>query len=232
MSAEPAGVPASHAPLDPTDVAAARRFIAANTRPLAPPLVPEIRLHLAEESLPIWQRTEEELGEMNVPPPYWAFAWAGGQALARYLLDNGALVAGKTVIDLGAGSGLTAIAARRAGAASVLAADIDALALAAVRLNAELNGVTVETTGEDLLARPPDRADVVLVGDLFYARALADRVTRYIEQAAEAGAEVLIGDPKRSYFPAGRFRLAAAYQVPVTRELEDAEIKRTSVWQL
>jgi predicted nicotinamide N-methyase len=195
-------------------------------------LVPEIRLHLAEESLPIWQKTEEELGEMNVPPPYWAFAWAGGQALARYLLDTPALVAGKSVIDLGAGSGLTAIAAKRAGAASVLAADIDALALASVHLNAALNGVEVATTSDDLLARPPASVDVVLVGDLFYERELAERVTAYIEAAAASGARVLIGDPKRSYFPAGRFKLAAEYQVPVTRELEDAEIKRTSVWQL
>jgi predicted nicotinamide N-methyase len=218
--------------LDPADEAAARRFIAANTRPLAPPLVPEISLHLAEESLPIWQKTEEELGEMNVPPPYWAFAWAGGQALARYLLDNPARVAGKSVVDLGAGSGLTAIAAKRAGAAAVLAADIDVLALAAVRINAALNGVAVETTSADLLAAPPRPADVVLVGDLFYERELAARVTAYIESAAVQGADVLIGDPKRSYFPADRFRRAAEYQVPVTRELEDAEIKRTSVWQL
>jgi predicted nicotinamide N-methyase len=207
-------------------------FIAANTRAMCPPLVPEIRLHLAEESLPIWQKTEDELGEINVPPPYWAFAWAGGQALARYLLDNPALVAGRSVIDLGTGSGLTAIAAKRAGAASVLAADIDAFALAAVRLNAALNGVEIAVTGDDLLARPPGPADIVLVGDLFYERELAARVTAYIEKAAAAGARVLIGDPKRSYFPVGRFTLAAEYQVPVTRELEDAEIKRTSVWQL
>ena len=218
--------------LDPNDETAAQRFIAANTRALSPPLVPEIRLHLAEESLPIWQKTEEELGEMNVPPPYWAFAWAGGQALARYLLDNPVLVAGKSVVDLGTGSGLTAIAARRAGAATVLAADIDALAVAAVRINAALNGVTVETTGDDLLAEPPRAVDVVLVGDLFYERELAARVTAYVEAASAQGAHVLIGDPKRSYFPAGRFKLAAEYQVPVTRELEDAEIKRTSVWQL
>lgn len=218
--------------LDPHDEAAAQRFIAANTRPLSPPLVPEIRLHLAEESLPIWQKTEEELGEMNVPPPYWAFAWAGGQALARYLLDNPALVAAKSVVDLGTGSGLTAIAAKRAGAAAVLAADIDALAVAAVRINAALNGIAVETTTEDLLAEPPRAADVVLVGDLFYERELAARATAYIERAAANGALVLIGDPQRSYFPRDRFRRAAEYQVPVTRELEDAEIKRTSVWQL
>lgn len=216
----------------PKEAPRAEAFIAANTRPLTPPLVPEIRLHLAEESLPIWQKTEEELGEMNVPPPYWAFAWAGGQALARYLLDTPALVRGLSVIDLGSGSGLTAIAAKRAGAAKVLAADIDAFSLAAVRLNAALNSVEVETTGEDLLASAPKRADVILVGDLFYERELAARVTAYIEQAAASGASVLIGDPKRSYFPAGRFTLAAEYQVPVTRELEDAEIKRTSVWRL
>lgn len=218
--------------LDPNDARSAEVFIAANTRPLAPPLVPEILLHLAEESLPIWQKTEEELGAMNVPPPYWAFAWAGGQALARYLLDNPGLVAGKSVVDLGSGSGLTAIAAKRAGAASVLAADIDALALAAVRLNAALNSVEISVTSDDLLAQIPGAADVVLVGDLFYERALAERVTTYIEEAAAAGAVILIGDPKRSYFPAGRFALAAEYQVPVTRELEDAEIKRTSVWRL
>src|SRR5215468_8095335 len=126
-------------------------FIRANTKLMAPPLVPEIRLHLAEESLPIWEKTEEELGEMNVPPPYWAFAWAGGQALARYLLDHSALVLGKSVLDLGSGSGLTAIAAKRAGADSVLASDIDPLALVAVDLNAEAHRVAVETSGEDLL---------------------------------------------------------------------------------
>ncbi|HRN83700.1 MAG TPA: methyltransferase [Hyphomicrobium sp.] len=207
-------------------------FIVANTRELSPPLVPEIRLHLAEESVPIWQKTEEELGEMNVPPPFWAFAWAGGQALARYLLDNRQLVAGQSVIDLGAGSGLTAIAAKRAGAVSVLAADIDAFSCAAVRLNAALNSVALDVTGEDLLARAPDPANVVLVGDLFYERELAERVMAYIEKAKGAGAQILVGDPQRSYFPTARFTQAAAYQVPVTRELEDAEIKRTAVWTL
>ncbi|MCC7252742.1 methyltransferase [Hyphomicrobium sp.] len=218
--------------LDLKDARSAEVFIAANTRPLAPPLVPEILLHLAEESLPIWQKTEEELGEMNVPPPYWAFAWAGGQALARYLLDNPERIAGKSVIDLGTGSGLTAIAASRAGARAVLAADIDALALTAIGLNAALNGVEIETTRDDLLAGAPGEVEIVLIGDLFYERELAARVMAYIEKAAAAGAQVLIGDPKRSYFPAGRFTPVAEYQVPVTRELEDAEIKRTSVWQL
>ena len=209
-----------------------RHFIAANTALLAPPLVPEIRLHLAEESLPIWRKTEEELGEINVPPPYWAFAWAGGQALARFLLDTPALSTGKRVLDLGTGSGLTAIASARAGGRDVLAADIDALAVAAVALNAEANGVAIATTTVDLLAAPLPTADLVLVGDLFYERSLADRVLTAIEGAAAIGAMVLIGDPQRSYFPRGRFRQLADYRVPVTRELEDAEIKHTAVWQL
>ena len=141
-------------------------FIAANTILMAPPHVPEIRLHLAEESLPIWQKTEEELGEMNVPPPFWAFAWAGGQALARYLLDTPNEVTGKTVLDLGTGSGLTAIAAMKAGAISVLAADIDRMALASARLNAAANDVAIATTEEDLLLDLPAYFGAVLVGDL------------------------------------------------------------------
>lgn len=208
-------------------------FIRENTRVLSPPLVPEIKLHLAEESLPIWRRTEEELGEMNVPPPYWAFAWAGGQALARYLLDNPQLVAGRHVLDLGAGAGLGSIAAMMAGAASALAADIDRVALEATHLNADINGVAVQTTSDDLLVQTPDaKFGIVLVGDLFYERALADAVVGFIEKAVAAGSIILIGDPQRSYFPKGRFTEAAQYTVPVTRELEDAEIKRTSVWRL
>ncbi|MEQ1696494.1 MAG: 50S ribosomal protein L11 methyltransferase [Hyphomicrobiaceae bacterium] len=207
-------------------------FIRANTRVLTPPLVPEIRLHLAEESVPIWQKTEEELGQMNVPPPYWAFAWAGGQALARYILDNPALFKDQRVLDLGAGSGLTAIAAMKAGAAHVLAADIDAIALEATTINAAENAVSVDTTAQDLLTAPPADFDVILVGDLFYERQLADAVLVFIETAAKAGALVLIGDPQRNYFPKGRFTLAAEYQVAVTRELEDALIKKTAVWRV
>ena len=206
-------------------------FIRANTVLLAPPLVPEIKLHLATESLPIWQKTEDELGQLNVPPPYWAFAWAGGQALARYILDNPTLVAGKRVLDLGTGSGLSALAPMLAGAASCIAADIDTLALVATRLNARANGLIVTTTAEDLLAGPPTAFDVILIGDLFYERALAERVLAFITQAAANGALVLIGDPKRNYFPRDRFTKVAEYPVPVTRELEDAEIKNTSVWQ-
>lgn len=225
MTTEPARI-------SPRSRASDQAFITANTSVLAPPLVPEIVLHLAAESLPIWQKTEEELGEMNVPPPYWAFAWAGGQALARYILDNAELLRGRRVLDLGSGSGLTAIAAMKAGAAAALASDLDEMALAAVGLNAGLNGVAVATTADNLLERVPEAYDVILVGDLFYERTLADLVTRFIEAAAAAGALVLIGDPQRNYFPKGRFISAAEYRVPVTRELEDAEIKRTSVWRI
>lgn len=217
--------------LDPSDHRDARRFILANTKPLAPPLVPEITLRLAEESLPIWQKTEDELGQMNVPPPYWAFAWAGGQAVSRYLLDHRELCEGRSTVDLGAGSGISGIAAAKSGARPVLAADIDRLALAACRLNAECNGVTLETTDTDLLSAPPPAVALVIVGDLFYERELAARVIRYIDAAKDRGCMVLIGDPRRSYFPDGRFTALAEYQVPVTRELEDFEIKRTTVWR-
>jgi predicted nicotinamide N-methyase len=207
-------------------------FICAHTRLLPVPLVPEIHLHLAEESMPIWQKTEEELGCMNVPPPYWAFAWAGGQALARYVLDNSGLAAGRSVLDLGAGSGLTSIAAMRAGAARALATDIDPYAVAAIGLNAAANGVEIDATTNDVLEAPPGRFDLILVGDLFYERALADRVFGFLNASRHNDALVLVGDPQRSYFPKDRFRQVAAYSVPVTRDLEDMEIKRTSVWQL
>jgi predicted nicotinamide N-methyase len=207
-------------------------FIRDNTKLLATPLVPEIRLHLAAESLAIWQKTEDELGQMNVPPPFWAFAWAGGQALARYILDHPELVAGKRVLDLGCGSGLTAIAPMLAGAKSVLAADIDEVALIAVAINADVNGVIVTTTSADLLAAPPGDFDVIMVGDLFYERQLADRVLAFIEAAVKTGSSILIGDPTRNYFPTGRFQHCADYQVPVSRELEDSELKRTAVWRL
>jgi predicted nicotinamide N-methyase len=208
------------------------QFIKANTRLLPVPLVPEVQLHLAEESLAIWRQTEEELGCMNVPPPWWAFAWAGGQALARYVLDNPALVAGLGVLDLGAGSGLAGIAAAKAGAARVLAADTDPFAMAAIALNAAANQVPLEATADDLLAAPAPQLDVVLVGDLFYERPLAERVLVFLEGARSRGATVLVGDPRRSYFPKERFQPVAEYTVPVTRDLEDMEIKHTAVWRL
>lgn len=216
--------------LDPADPRSAKRFIVENTKPIAPPLVPEITLRLAEESLPIWQKTEDELGELNVPPPFWAFAWAGGQAVSRYLLDHPEICRGRTVIDIGAGSGISAIAAAKTGAARVLAADIDGLAIAACAINAEANAASIETTDADLLAGEPPAGCVVIVGDLFYERQLAGRVVEYIDRAKALGCSVYIGDPRRSYFPDGRFTPLAEYQVPVTRELEDYDIKRTTVW--
>lgn len=207
-------------------------FILANTRLMAPPLVPEIRLHLAEESLPIWRKTEEELGEMGLPPPYWAFAWAGGQALARYILDHADRLSGRTVIDVGAGSGLSAIAAAKVDAAHVEASDIDAIAVAAIGLNAAANGVALAATSNDWLGEPPPPADILLVGDLFYERPLAERVMAFVRAAAARGSLVLVGDPRRAYFPTDAFTAVAHYEVPVTRELEDAEIKRAAVWQL
>src|SRR5262245_32759194 len=164
-------------------------FIRANTQLLPVPMVPEIRLHLAAESLPIWQKTEEELGRMNVPPPWWAFAWAGGQALARYVLDNAAVAAGRSVLDLGAGSGLGAIAAVKAGARCVLAADTDPFAVAAMALSAAASGVAFEATGADLLAATPASFGTVLVGDLFYERQLAERALAFVTAARKQGAE-------------------------------------------
>ncbi len=219
------------AKLDVSDDAAVARFIIDNTKPLHPPLVPEIILRLAEESMPIWQKTEDDLGELNIAPPFWAFAWAGGQALARYIIDHPKICRDRQVLDLGAGSGLVAIAACLIGARTVTAADIDKLALAACRVNADANGVSFATVGDDLLARPPCHSEVVLVGDLFYERATADRVSAYIELAKASGSEVYIGDPQRSYFPRDRYRQVAEFAVPVTRDLEDAEIKRAAVWQ-
>ena len=153
-------------------------FILANTAILPVPLVPEIKLHLAHEAVPLWQKTEEELGEIGLPPPFWAFAWAGGQALARYVLDNPAVVNEKSVVDLASGSGLVAIAAMKAGAASVLAADIDEFATASMELNAIVNSVVLKTTSSDLLQSPPPVAHTILVGDLFYEKSLAEKVSQ------------------------------------------------------
>ncbi|MGE0007737.1 MAG: methyltransferase [Parvibaculaceae bacterium] len=208
------------------------KFVADNTAILSPPLVPEIRLHLAHEAVPVWRKTEEELGEIGLPPPFWAFAWAGGQALSRHVLDRPRLVEGRSVLDLATGSGLVAIAAAKAGARSVLAADIDPFACAAARLNAQVNGVAIAVSGEDLLENVPRCFDLVLVGDLFYEKALAERVHGWLVAAKTKGADILIGDPGRSYLPKPVLRHVADYHVPVTRELEDAEIKRTSVWRI
>jgi predicted nicotinamide N-methyase len=209
-----------------------RAFILANTRLQAPPHTPELRLHLADEITPIWRMTEEELGELGLPPPFWAFAWAGGQALARYLLDHPDEARGRRVVDFATGSGIVAIAAARAGAAEVLAADIDPFCAAAVAQNAEANGVAVAFTDADLLDAPPPGVDLILAADICYEKPLAERVMAWLGAARAGGARVLIGDPGRSYFPKSGLDRLAEYRVPTTRELEDAEVKRTAVWAL
>jgi predicted nicotinamide N-methyase len=209
-----------------------RAFIAENTRLQAPPHTPELVLHLADEITPIWRMTEEALAEIGLPPPFWAFAWAGGQALARYVLDNPQLVAGKRVLDFASGSGIVGVAAARAGAASVLCADIDGFCAVAAELNAEANGVDLQTTDIDLLDAPPPPVDVILAGDICYEMPLAARVFAWLREARAAGAAVLIGDPGRSYFSADGLAKLAEYQVPTTRELEDMAVKRTAVWTL
>jgi predicted nicotinamide N-methyase len=203
-------------------------FIRANAVLLSPPLVPEIMLHLASEVVPLWQKTEEELSEIGVPPPYWAFAWAGGQALARYILDNPVLVVGKRVLDIGSGSGLVGLAASKAGAADVLAADIDAFACAAINLNAQANDLHIATTQENLIGTAPDW-DVILVGDLFYERPLAEGLVAWLRPL---GKMVLLGDPGRTYFPRQGVENLATYNVQTTRDLEDREIRETGVYRL
>lgn len=207
-------------------------FIRANTVLRPVPHAPQITLHVADEVAPIWRMTEDALGEIGLAPPFWAFAWAGGQALARYLLDNPDEVRGRRVVDFASGSGLVAIAAMKAGAAEVLAADIDPFCRAAVAMNTAANGVTVTYTDIDLLDAAPPAVDVILAGDICYEKPLAERVLAWLAVARDAGARVLIGDPGRTYFPKTGLVLLAQYQVPTTRELEDMAIKRAGVWTL
>jgi predicted nicotinamide N-methyase len=206
-------------------------FVRANTRLRPVPLVPEISLNVADEAVPLWQKTEEELGALGLSAPFWAFAWAGGQALARYVLDNPALVAGKRVLDFASGSGLVAIAAAKSGARAVEACEIDDFALAAIALNAEANRASVQAILADLVGRD-DGWDVVLAADICYEREMAARALDWLASLAARGAEVCIGDPGRTYLPKERLERIAKYDVPVTRELEDAEIKNTGVWRL
>jgi predicted nicotinamide N-methyase len=203
-------------------------FVRANTVAMPPPLVPEIILQLASEVVPLWRKTEEELDAMGVPPPYWAFAWAGGQALARYILDHPDSVAGKRVLDIGSGSGLVGIAAMKAGAARVTAADIDGFAAAAIALNAEANQVAIKVATCNLIGGTAPW-DVILVGDLFYERALAESLMAWVRPLA---ADVFLGDPGRTYFPKQDVVKLATYNVQTTRDLEDREIRETSVYRV
>lgn len=207
-----------------------RRFILDNTAILFPPHVPEIKLHLADEAHELWKKTEEELGEIGLPPPFWAFAWAGGQGLARHILDNPECVRGKRVLDFATGSGLVAIAAAKAGAASVLATDVDPFAGEAVELNARLNGADVKFLASDLTNQTIGR-EVVLAGDVFYDRQMTHAIMPWFETLASMEIEVLIGDPGRSYLPKDRLTKLSEHEVSVTRALEDAEVKRTTVWR-
>lgn len=226
------------------------QFVRANTELMAPPLVPEIDLHLASEVVPLWRKTEEELEAEGVPPPYWAFAWAGGQALARYILDHRETVAARSVLDFGTGSGLVAIAAAKSGARIVMAADVDGFAAAAIGLNCWANGIScmtrrqigdgawagrrgekIEIVTEDIIGRPCVW-DVILVGDMCYERPLAERLLEWLETCARHGAVVLLGDPGRTYFPKSGTTRLATYRVQTTRELEDREVRETSVYSL
>lgn len=205
-------------------------FIRANTSLMTPPHVPEVRLLLASEVHDLWLKTEDELEEIGLPPPFWAFAWAGGQGLARYVLDHPETVAGKRVLDFASGSGLVAIAAKLAGADRVMAADIDPWAGKAICMNAETNGVAIDFTGKNLIGATPE-VDVLLAGDVFYDSGFAAALIPWFDRLAGEGVEVLVGDPGRSYLPKERLTALASYRVPVTRALEDSEIKNTTVWR-
>ena len=213
----------------PSPVEDRAAFIRANTRILAPPLTPEIRLHLADEAVELWGKTEAELQASGLPPPFWAFAWAGGQALARWVGDHPERVAGCRALDFASGSGIVAIAAALAGAAKVEASEIDPFAQAAIALNASENGVAVGVLSEDVIGT--DRGwDVVLAGDVAYERDMATAVFAWLEALARRGALVLVGDPRRLYLALDRLECVAEYSVPTSRALEDAEVKRTGVF--
>ena len=207
-------------------------FIRANTALQPVPHAPEISLYVADEITPIWKMTESALGALGISPPFWAFAWAGGQALARYVLDNPEIVRGKAVLDFASGSGLCAIAAMKAGAERTLACDIDPFCRAAIAVNAEANGVVVESVIADLLELPPPNVAVILAGDICYEKTIAERVLAWLKAASAEGVTVLIGDPGRTYFPKQGLVHLAQYEVQTTRELEDFEIKKTGVWTL
>ncbi len=203
--------------------------VVASTTLQPTPLVPEVSLHCAENAYDVWSLTDN--GDETAPMPFWSFPWAGGQALARYILDHPEIVAGRRVLDLAAGSGLVAIAASLAGAAEVTANDIDPYAAAAQELNAKANGVSITALMADLLDTETD-AEVVLAGDVCYERELSDRILAFLVRARGRGADVLLGDPGRTYLPRERLAHVASYDVPTTLVLEDQQTKRTTIWTL
>lgn len=207
-------------------------FIQAQTQVLPPVIVPEMVLHLATEATPLWQMTEERLRQADLPPPFWAFAWPGGQGMSRYILDNPELVRGKRVIDFASGSGVAAIAAMKAGAKSVLAVDIDPLALTAIKLNAELNHVDVSVSEGVDLTRPTSKADVIFAGDICYQQSMSTTLTRWLRLCVEAGILVLVADPGRAYVPQEGMVKLVSYDVPTPRELEDQDVRTVNVWRM
>jgi predicted nicotinamide N-methyase len=217
----------------PVKVEAAHLIAVCAATTLSPtPLVPEVDLYVAEDTYSVWELTTHTDGEGEPPVPFWSFPWPGGQALARYLLDNPALVSGRRVLDLASGSGLVGIAAAKAGAAHVTTVDVDPFAGAAQTMNAGANGVELDVVIADILDDGADRFDVVLAGDVCYERGFTARIMGYLHRAHLAGAVVLLGDPGRTYLPTTGLTAVAAYDVPTTLALEDSVTKRTTVWQL
>jgi predicted nicotinamide N-methyase len=217
----------------PADSPVPAAFVRAHTRPVRPALVPEVELLVAADVVALWEAMETEHGRTSTDPPFWAAAWPGGQALARYVLDHPELVAGRSVLDLGAGSGLVAVAAVRAGATAVLASDVDPFALTAVAVNAERNGAAgITPVGDVLGGEPPDVA-VILAGDVCYDREMTDRVLPFLDAARRRGVEVLVGDPGRIYLPEDRLAALAVYDVPDTEPSPaHPAVRRTTVWRL
>ncbi len=215
------------------DPARLRAFILEATAPARAPLVPEFELRLATEITPIWETTEAELQASGLPPPFWAFAWVGGQALARFVLDRPETARGRRVLSFACGGGVEALAAARAGAAEVVVNDVDPVALAAAEVNAAANGLSVSPLPGDLLDEAPGGGfDLVLAGDVFYERGVSERIADWLGGHARAGATVLIGDPGRTFLPRDRLEALAAYDAPATRALEDRDVMRTTVWRM
>lgn len=207
-------------------------FIRANTRLGRHPLVPEVSLHLASAITPIWTASEDSLVTSGVEPPFWAFAWPGGAATARFILDRPDRVRGRAVLDLAAGSGIAAIAAAKAGAGPVTAADVDPTARAAIALNARANEVEIAISDGDPLAQGPPKEGLILAGDVCYARAMAEQVIDWLRAAHRAGTEVWLADPGRAYLPMTGLNEMARIEVPTSLELEDRKLRETVLYRL
>jgi predicted nicotinamide N-methyase len=207
-------------------------FIRANTILGTAALVSEIELYLANELQPLWMATEADLESYGLPPPYWAFAWAGGQAIARYILDHPEIVRGKRVFDFASGSGLVAIAAALAGAKSVIANDIDPFAITVIGLNADANDVSLTTESQDVIGDPLDHADIILAGDVCYEQPMADHTMAWLRDRAESGKPVLLGDPGRAYLPRDGMEWVIRYGILETSVVEDTDARNAIVWRL